>query len=307
MGYFIGLPSELDVVEGVVSRLTDDGYDRDELDTVSSQDIDVDIEVYAEENDDIDVLERGTEDGETYLVLEPKTDDARALLEGETPPALEAGDEGYDSTTEKSDDSTKGGEDTMTDDYELDELDSTEARHAGSLEHYENEDEYGDLESDELEALGTALYVEEIVSGERDDIEVSDVAEYIADQDEFDFEAFVGYKAEIGNQKDYDQFVGAVGEVVTRVGELTDELEARGAVFEALYGEVKNERENADEAISGIMDEVSDLDTESDWLDQAADLDAAQQQEQEAQERFEDLEDQAEELLDGLQDDSDEE
>lgn len=296
MGYFIGFPSELDVVEGVVNRLTDsDEYDRDDLETVRDQDIGVDIEVYAEKDDDIEVIERGTDGGQTYLVLDPQTDEARALLEGETPPALEPGSDYEDDTTGKPED-TFTQDDTMTDDYELEELDSVDTLHAGAKEHYENQDDYADLEADEAKALGTALYVEEIASGNRDDIDLDDVADYIADQDEFNFGAMVDYKHHLGDENDYEQFVDAANEVVNRASGLSEELEARGAIHEALHLETRAELDNAQEAFSGVAGALSGFQTESEWLNQASDLDAAQQREQEAQERFEGLEDEFSDL-----------
>ncbi len=201
----------------------------------------------------------------------------------------------YRSKRSKSRSSTQGGENNMTEDTADFEFSGEEVRHAGSLEHYENEDEYGELEQDEIEALGTALYVEEVVSGERDDTTLDDVAGYIAGQDEFNFGAMVEYKANLGG-RDYDQFVDGVNDVVSTANNLTQEVEAKGAIFEGLAREVQNDRDQAHDAIGGIMDAVSGLQRDSDWLDQAADLQDAEQQEQEAADTFSDLEGKLEDL-----------
>lgn len=277
MGAFIGLPSELDVIKKGVDRLS--GSD-DDYDTVQADDLgeDFDIETYRQ-RDDVEVLEEGTRDGEDFYRLVPRSGDARRVLEPQNSEPLQNPDQ------------TNGG-DIMTDDYEF-ELNGTETRHAGSL--IDNQSDDYDADRDEIEALGTANYIEEIVTEQRDDIDLDDVAEYIADQDEFNFGAMVEYKADMGD-KDYEQFVDAVDDVVGRATDLTDEVEAKGAIFEGLYGETKTERDNAQEAISGIMDSVSDLQTSSDWLDQAADLAGAQQDERAANARFNDLEQQAQNL-----------
>lgn len=289
MGYFVGLPSEIDVVEGLVDRLTDsNGYDRDELDTVSSNDLDVDIEVYAEENDDVEVLERGNENGQTYLVLEPKTDDARALLSGETPPALEAG---------KPDGSNhKGGDNTMTDDYELEELDGADVRQAGSVLHHGDEDQY-DEDNLDLEALGVANYIEEVATGQQDSLEMDDVAEYIFEND-VDEQAVVDYK--IGMADDYQEFKDTMEGFMGVRTDLIEELGAVGTTYQALHGEAAEERDNAEEAMQEVASIASDAPTSSNWLDNVADLNGAAQQERESAERKEDLSDTLQDIRDDL-------
>lgn len=278
MGAFIGFPSELDAIKKGVDLLSDSNED---YDTVRADDLgeDFDIESYRQ-RDDVEVVEQGSRNGEDFYRLVPRSDDARSVLEPQ------------DTSEPVQNPNQPNGGDIMTDDYEF-ELNGTETRHAGSL--VDNQSDEYDADGDEIEALGTASYIEEIVTDQRDDIDLDDVAEYIADQDEFNFGAMIEYKADMGD-KDYEQFVDAVDDVVGRATDLTDEVEAKGAIFEGLYGETKTERDNAQEAISGIMDSVSDLQTSSDWLDQAADLAGAQQDERAANARFNDLKQQAQNL-----------
>lgn len=248
----------------------------------------VDIEVYAEENGDIDVLERGTEEGQTYLVLEPKTDDARALLNGETPPALEA---------EKPDGSNDtGGDNTMTDDYELEELDGTEVRQAGSVLHHGDEDQYDDDNLD-LEALGVANYIEEVANGQQDSLEMEDVAEYIFEND-VDEQAVVNYK--IGMADDYDDFSDTMEAFVGVRTDLIEELGAVGTTYQALHGEAATERDNAEEAMQEVANIASNAPTSSNWLDNVADLNGAAQQEQDSAQRREDMRGTLQDIRDDL-------
>ena len=281
MGYFIGLPSEIDAVKAVVDRFAEnESYDRDELETFGTQHLETDIEVYVE-RDDVEVLERGTEDGEDYFVLDPQSDEARGMLE----PGI----------TE---------DDNMTDDYEF-ELNQTETLHAGSMEHYENQDEYGELEQGELEALGLALYVEEAVSDESDLITEEDMVNYIMEND-VDGEAFVDYKEGLGS--DADGFADTMVALIDHRDELIEEVGATGLVYQALQAETAAERDSAEGAIKQVSSRASDATTSSDWLDNVADLDGAIQRERESARRKQEIEDDLEDIRDDLGlNDSDEE
>lgn len=286
MGYFIGLPSEIDAVKAVADRFAEEeDYDRDELETVSTEHLETDITVYAE-RDDVEVLDQGTEDGEEYFVVQPRSGEARSMLEpANTETQLE------------------GGDNTMTDDYEF-ELDQTEARHAGSLEHYENEDEYGELESDEVEALGLAVYLEDAVSDESDLVDEQEMVDYIMEND-VDGEAFVDFKR--GLASDYDEFADTMDEFIGHRTELIEELGATGTLYQALQEETAAERDNAEEAMSSVAAAASDATTSSEWLDNVADLDGAVQRERDSAQRKEDLQDSLEDIRNDLGLDEDDE
>jgi len=127
----------------------------------------------------------------------------------------------------------------------------------------EHGDEYGD-DVDE-EALGAALYLEGIVSGDADDRDITDIADYMVGQDDFNYSNFKDYKAELGN--DYEDIGDAVVTAVESIDERVQRSDAVGAIYQSLYEEVKNERDSALGAIGDIIDEISDLDVDSDWFD----------------------------------------
>lgn len=184
----------------------------------------------------------------------------------------------------------------MTDDYELDELDSMDVLQAGSLEHHENEDQYSDDDLD-VEALGVATYIEEVATEGHDTLEMDDVAQYIAESD-VDDQAVVDYK--VGMADSYDEFVDTMEAFVGVRTDLIDELGAVGTTYQALHGEAAAERDNAEEAMQEVAGIVSDAPTSSNWLDNVADLNGAAQQERESAERKEDLEDTLQDIRDDL-------
>lgn len=134
---------------------------------------------------------------------------------------------------------------------------------AARTERRENPDRYNG--SEDLEALGTAAYLEESLDPDSDH-DISDVAEYIASEDDFDFGEFVEYKKNMGN--DYSQFADPVGRVFDEVNDLQDRTEAMGGIYEAMYEEAKAERDSAVTALEDILDSAEGARTSSDWLDQ---------------------------------------
>lgn len=272
-------------MKAVVDRFAEDeDYDRDELETFSTEHLETDIAVYRQ-RDDVEVLEQGTEDGEEYFIVQPQSDEARGMLEPANTETLEEGDN------------------TMTDDYEF-ELNELEALHAGSMEHYENQDEYGELESGELEALGLALYVEEAVSGESDLVEKDDMLEYIMEND-VDEQAFVNFKR--GLASDYDDFADTMTAFVGHRTELIDELGAVGLMYQAIQEETAAERDSAEDAMESVSATAADAPTSSDWLDNVADLDGAIQTEQESAETKESIDDNLQDIREDLGIDEDDE
>lgn len=229
------------------------------------------------------VLEETDIDSDDYPI------ERRMLESGPGILALEAGENDIKSDS------------TMTDDYDFDEaefeLTPTETRHAGSVEHYENEDEYGELESGELEALGLALYVEEAVSDESDLIAEEDMINYVMEND-VDGEAFKDYKE--GLASDQDGFSDTMVALIDHRDELIDELGATGLIYQALQGETAAERDSAEGAIKEVTSAASDATTSSDWLDNVADLDGAIQRERESARRKQEIEDDLEDIRDDL-------
>ena len=126
----------------------------------------------------------------------------------------------------------------------------------GNIDQYDSDTDY--------EALGAAVYVEQIINGERDDFEVEDVTDYIARND-IDEQRFIEYKADLAD--DYQEFVDTMDGFFSSMSDFVDDLEANGVMYQALYEEARNERDNAEEAMQSVSDMVSDFDMESDWLD----------------------------------------
>lgn len=119
-----------------------------------------------------------------------------------------------------------------------------------------------DVSAVDEEALGAALYVEDIVSGEADE-SLEDVARYIADAEDFGFEDFIDHKAGMG--RSYDRFAEGIGDVISEVDEQRRKAEATGAIYEGLFRETQNERDSAMGAINSLMDQASDIDTDFSW------------------------------------------
>ena len=110
-----------------------------------------------------------------------------------------------------------------------------------------------DPDREDLEALGAARYVEQIVSGDRDDYALDDVVNYMASSDDFDFEEFKLYKGAMAN--DYSIFGDKIVDRIRDLKQSKKQYEAKGALFESLYQEVRRERDSAAEAIQVIMGE----------------------------------------------------
>lgn len=131
-----------------------------------------------------------------------------------------------------------------------------------ALDHVmDNRDDYN--RGTDYEALGAAVYVEQIVTGERNDIELGNVTEYIARND-IDEQKFIEYKADLAD--DYDDFVGTMDAFFNNVDDLVNDLEAEGVMYQALYEEALNERDSAEQALQDILHGAADLDTGSDLL-----------------------------------------
>lgn len=115
------------------------------------------------------------------------------------------------------------------------------------------------------EALGAAVYLEEISSGERRDYTLEDLSEYIAGTDNFNFQDFIDYKADMAN--DYSVFSDELGDFFDDVQALQDRTEANSAMYQALYEEVKNERDSALRALMEIGGRAGDFDLDQPGMD----------------------------------------
>ncbi|WP_414837862.1 hypothetical protein ACK3SF_00450 [Candidatus Nanosalina sp. VS9-1] len=126
----------------------------------------------------------------------------------------------------------------------------------------DNMDQYDDPV--DYEALGLALYTEDVITGARDDLDSSEITDYLAENN-VDDQRFIGYKASLAS--DYDEFVGFMEDFIGMRDELVDDIESEGVFYQALYEEAKNERNNAEQALNDIIGLVSDARAESSWLD----------------------------------------
>lgn len=147
-----------------------------------------------------------------------------------------------------------------------DQLTERELKGAAVDHVIDNIDEY-DAPVD-YEALGAAVYTEDVIKGDRDDLEISDISTYIAEND-VDDQRFIEYKADLAD--DYDDFVETMSGFFGAREQLIDDLEAEGVTYQALYEEALNERENAEEALQDITGMASDARTDSDWLENIPD------------------------------------
>lgn len=305
MGIFGPAPSIIDAgaaaVEGV--RRLQEYMDGDDYESLTDEE----LKEWAQENG----FNYRREEGVVYL--EPETQEAEQVLEEteadqedfpmarrmlESGPkiwALEAGQEENRYEDDYQEGNDTGGE-NMTEDTDVPENVLSQDHLVATGAGYANNGEY-DEEDVDAEALGAAVYIERIESDEADvDVAFEDLVEYIAEQGEdFNFGQMIEYKAELGD-RDYDQFPDEVGDVVDEANDTREEIRATGAIYQALYEEAIAENEDARGAIGGMLDEVSDLDRSTPWLDDAADLDEAVANEQEAQEQFEELEGKLEDL-----------
>lgn len=306
MGVFGPGPSIIDAgaaaVEGV--RRLQDYMEGDDYESLTDEE----LREWADENG----FSYRREDGVVYL--EPETEEAEQVLEEteaeeaegfprarrmlESGPkvwALEEDYEGKGYEDESSEGNDTGGE-NMTEDTDVPENVLSQDHLVATGAGYANNGEY-DEEDVDAEALGAAVYIERIESDETDvDVGFDDLVNYIAEQGEdFNFGQMVAYKAEMGD-RDWSQFPDEVGDAVTEANDTRAEIRATGAVYQSLYEEAMNEAEDMRGAIGGMLDEVSDLDRSTPWLDNAADLDEAVANEQEAQDDFEELEGKLEDL-----------
>ena len=167
---------------------------------------------------------------------------------------------------------TTGGETNMTDDeYDV----PTTAAHAVAVEHHENLDEYEDVADDELYnldldeqvALGTAGVLKDMEEGRYDDIGTAELAEFIDNYgDEFNGDAFLRYKGQMGGNQYDEDIPGNVADVVDEVNDVKQALEADTLVWEALYREKAADNEESQEVIEGMLNEVSRLDRDDSRL-----------------------------------------
>jgi len=135
----------------------------------------------------------------------------------------------------------------------------------------DNNHQYGD--DIDYEALGLALYTENVVTGERDDIGRSDISSYLAEND-LDDQRFIEYKADLAS--DYDEFVDFMGDFIDMRDTLVDDIESEGVFYQALYEEARNERNNAEQALVDILDLARDARSDSDWLEGISEIDPGQ-------------------------------
>ena len=124
----------------------------------------------------------------------------------------------------------------------------------------ENGQEYD--EADE-EALGTAVVLEGILTGEIEEYEVNDVDWYMAESDDFDYEEFVRHKAQFGETDEYSFMADAIERYQSMARDFQDLAEAVAARNRALYEEANNERESAVDAINDISDSTQQLRTDT--------------------------------------------
>jgi uncharacterized protein YdhG (YjbR/CyaY superfamily) len=155
MGYFVGLPSELDVIKAGVDYLMDDEEDRD---VVRAEDLggDFDIDEYRQ-RDDVEVVEEGTRNGEPYFALVPQSDEAREMLEPGTSVPVDSpvGDGGSNPG-----EPNNGGENNMGDFTEEDDLvDLSDDVDEAQNDMYDALAEFGDYLEDTFEELGEEVDV----------------------------------------------------------------------------------------------------------------------------------------------------
>lgn len=117
-----------------------------------------------------------------------------------------------------------------------------------------------DIEGADEEALGAAVHLESIVSGEAEDYTMDDLSEYIVATDNFNFGEFIDYKADMAT--DYSVFADEMEEFLDDVQHLQRKTEVNSALYQAMYEEVKNERDSALDAITRMGDRASEFDLE---------------------------------------------
>ena len=147
-----------------------------------------------------------------------------------------------------------------------DALDRRELKEAAVDHVLDNMDEYDDPV--DYEALGLAIYTEDVITGARDDIDRTDISSYIAEND-LDDQRFIEYKA--GLASDYDEFVDFMGDFIDMRDGLINDIESEGVFYQALYEEARNERDNAERALGDILEFARDSRTDSDWFEDIPD------------------------------------
>ena len=147
-----------------------------------------------------------------------------------------------------------------------DQLSERELKNAAIDHVLDNREDYD--ASVDYEALGAALYTEGIIKGDRDDLEISDISTYIAEND-VDDQRFIEHKADLAD--DYDGFVEVMSGFFGAREQLIDDLEAEGVTYQALYEEALNEKQSAEDALQEITGMASEARTDSDWLENIPD------------------------------------
>ena len=122
----------------------------------------------------------------------------------------------------------------------------------------ENPDMY---DTADLEALGAAVYIEQ--SPQENAKSFADIAEYIVQTDNFHDQRFKLYKEAMGGERFDEDIVGRVSDVVDDANNGKRQSEAYSTVWEALYHEKAADLDEADEVIEGMLEEISELDTDS--------------------------------------------
>ena len=295
MGYFIGLPSELDVVKKGVEWLAEE----DDYDTVSEDMLgpEFDPEEYAE-RDDVEVVRDEERDGRRYIAFDPKSDEARRMLEpaGSKPGVSTSGGENMTEENEV----IPAAYDGSHADHGYGALE-VDARHAGTLEYAENREDYGDFEDAPVEEVGAARVFEEVLEGETDEYSRQEVEDYMvlkAVEGDFDYEIFEEAKAQMGHTDDYEQAAEAVGRRVQLVNDLANRLEGRVATTEAQLAEKLVEADEMQDAIDSMVDSAGDLRYESEFLQNGSRMDELVQQEREQAEKREEIGQKAQGLMD---------
>lgn len=285
MGYFIGLPSELDAVKKGVDWMLDEEED---YDTVNADALgpDFDPDDYAE-RDDVEVVRDETRDGHRYVAFEPQSEDARRVLEPSENSKPGENMNGGENMTEENGTPVPVAYDGSHADHGFGELE-VGVRHAGGVEYMEDADQYGDFDEAPVEELGVAQYIEEAVT-EGADVETEDLAGFVAEKDDFDYGAMIEAKEDLGG-KDYSAFLAGVDRVVSEVNDMTDDLEATSAIYQAMNAEKQADIDSANQAFKDVGRRLEDVRRESEYLEDVADLNGAAAAERQAQQDFEDAE-----------------
>lgn len=117
-----------------------------------------------------------------------------------------------------------------------------------------------DYEDPNLEALGAAAYIEQ--SPTSDEKAFIDIADYFLSQGEEDtLSETINYKAEMGGGR-YEGVVEAVSDKVEEANG-DPEIGIYASIITSLYQEKLEDLDEADETIDEMLDEISELETDS--------------------------------------------